>query len=358
MTALLPTELSLGRVPDLNARIKSTRESMMIAVAEIQTGAVPIRRALGTLPVDLLDLAREARREVERSVVPPDRQEDFADGSAPLNEFASFESMDYYSGLIKLERLARGLLAALVQVRDDDVVQLYSSSVGGILSVLTEEQFSDEDPATEREREYSTAALGEMTALDLASGEYGDPDRFPELLDANSEISDSFSAANEGLTVRVPRDPSGPSSLNQVYEPAYSGTDPRLRERWLFGRALKLRPISDSGGMALVLSATGALALAEGRENLLAQLRLRLRNRSGSLVLHPEWGYSPVRESGNPYVDLDSLLEEYRAQMESDPRVDSTEYDYSALRIDGDVYRADMRLRLVGGSGETVGVTA
>jgi hypothetical protein len=356
--ALIPTELTLGRVPELNDRIRSVREGIILAVAEIQSGSVPVRRTLGTLPGDLLDLAVETKREVERSVVPPDRQEDFEDGSAALNEFASFDGMDYYNGLIKLERLARGLLAALVQVRDDDTVQLYASSVGAYLSVLTEEQFEDDNLATERETGYSTAALGEMTALELAASAYGDPARFPELLDANPEIFDSFDPANENLTVRVPRDPSAISGTNQVYEPFYSGTDSKLRERWLFGRSLRLTPISDFGGMALSLSPTGALALSEGRENLLVQLQLRLRNRSGSLVLHPEWGFAPVLETGDPIVDLDRLLEEYRAQMEADPRVGSARVDHSTLRVAGDAYRANMRLELIGDSSAGLEVTA
>jgi len=95
----------------------------------------------------------------------------------------------------------------------------------------------------------------------------------------------------------------------------------------------------------LVVSRTGDLALAVGRECLLQDVRDRLGTLPGDLYSHPDWGCRIVRLLGAPDTPLNRALavRYLREALEDEPRIESESISITPLVFTPEEKRFEIR---------------
>lgn len=359
--APLPVEIQQDiSLLSYNERVRALRAQFAQATAQTQTGAFSAKRVFGIIVDDLLSTLRTAVRTVEALIIPKQQFVDFENGIVTLDDFASFDMLKYYNGLRKLIIIftqAKVALQQLAEVPQQPVQPPRNSMQAGVLDTLDDSEFLDQGygtPVAEAvpKYRYYTIRQGDTLQSIAAKVYSGNTSRWPDISAANNLLeSDLIDQNLIGLTIKIPVDraSSGPSraAANLVYEPAFNGTDQALIERYLHGVDLYVRE------GRLMADAQGDLMVVQGIPGTVQNINDRLNNIRGSLnPLHSDWGIElPNDYAQTPYaIALDRTLTAMEGQAAADPRVLFASIDRRNIRITGDALRADMEIRLIGGS--------
>lgn len=356
MSELLPLQIQATDIQQLHEQIINLRSEFATATSKVQTGSFSVRKVMGDISTRLQDAIRETITKIEATLVPKDQFADFEIGVRTLNEFADFDSLQYYNGLNQLKTYLRGIDAAMIEVQDASV-RSYGpqiTSEDGVIDILTEEEFIDQGfltPVVEQQPAHSFYVVKQGDSLrSIALSELDDPVRWPEIAAAN-DISDSdlLDGLWVGRTIKVPLDVSISNSQaedNLVYETYYATNQEELN-RFFFGRDIALKD------GRFVLTSSGKLAVTEGMENVQNALQERFRERRGELnPMHPFYGLFPMEDPGRMplVIFLDKLLSDMESQATADPRVIAAFVDRARLKREGDVLRVAIRIELLSGN--------
>lgn len=357
MAVLLPQEIQNDF--DLfaqNERLKQLRADFNEAVSKMETGSYSVKQAFAGLVDQINSLLDTLTSAVETTVIPKDSFQDFLDGVVTLDEFGSFDIIEYYNGLKKLRFMYYGATVALQQLQDVPVkpVSPAITAQTGVLDSLDSNEFIEQgsdNPVFEAQQsfKYYVIVAGD-TLQTIASKVFdGDINRWPEIAQANS-ISDSDLLDNNlvGQTLKIPTEAAASNNLqsnNLVFELYFLGTTQKEIDRFNYGRDLDLFE------KKLQISGTGDLKRNEGLTCLVDNLQARFDNSKGALnPLNPTWGLdSPGDASDIPFVIiLDRLLSNMESQATDDPRVVSAAVLRKQIEVDGDVIRVPMDITLIG----------
>lgn len=358
-----PVQLQGTGIESLHYRFLDLKAELTTAESKLQTGTYSLRNLLNDILNEMDDLIPEMRLQIERAIVPKGSFSDFEAGTRALNEWADYDVVAYYSGLIKSEILLAGFRVALLQITDAPAISR-SGGTGlvddGTLDTVTEEEFTTQgylNPTVEATPDFLIHIVRKGDDLmKLAARYFGDHLRWIEIQKFN-QIDQSGLDDLMGTAIKIPLDTATLTLRregNLVFAPYFSGTDQAALDAYLYGRDIKLV------NKKLVIDGSGNLATIEGVANVVEAVRRRTMTKKGLMTAQlADYGIMPIdNREGLPFaIFYDKLFADIQAQSASDPRVLGAEIDASTLQITGPTLRVKLRIRLSGGTMRTVPLT-
>lgn len=360
MTELIPQELQNDfDLFQRNEELKYLRGKMAEAVSMMETGMYSIKKLFGYLITRMNAVIDELTELVETAVVPKERFEEFKNAQVTLDEFASYDTLQYYSDLKKLRFLNYGIIVALMRLQDTPARPLASSyaalSEKGVLDTLDDREFIEQgatSPVFEMEQNYIYYTIQEGDTLaSIAVRMYdGDASRWIDIARANGITdNDLLDDSMIGRVLKIPVSVGVSASQlvnNMVFEVYYGGASAKSIERYLYGRDIFMQ----DGKM--LPSSMGDLLRMEGITCVLNNLQSRITTIKGALnPLNPDFGVEvPTENNDIPYaVAADRLLTDVEGQIQSDSRVSNAKVLRRSLKVDGDAIYIDVDVELIGG---------
>jgi len=353
----IPIQLqSALNMASMHLKITYLREDLLSLDAKLQSGQYGMKRVLSEWLQEWYAILDEAITIIEGTIIPKDKWTDFEAGTVTLDEYGDTDSIEYYNGLRKLRMIGTQLEVALISLQDTKPRALspYSNQQSGIIGVLTEEEFIDQGaitPTTEVEDQYIhyTIDYGD-SLMRIAKKVYNDYSLWTEISRAN-DLYDSDLIDNNmaGQTIKIPIEQKGVTKRqaeNLVYEPVFKGTDQKDIDRYFFGRDIKLED------KKIVVDGQNDLAVMEGVECAVENIRDRFASTRGSLnPQNPTWGLTPIDfKGGMPFaIFLEKLFLDMEGQAMFDPRTSFASVLRSKLFLEGDTFKVDMTINLIGG---------
>jgi hypothetical protein len=362
MAKALPTEIQSDlTLYNLNESIRKQRADLDTAISKIASGTYSGKTIISEALNRLEDSIKTLIELVEKVIIPEESFQDFLDANITLDEFASFDMLDYYNGLQKLLLYLNGFHVALLSLQDAPTKPIAPTQEidGNILDVLNSNEFLEQgfrNPVFDNTPEYTYYTVVDGDTLQTIANKVfdGDTYRWPELAEAN-ELSDNSLIDQDlvGLVIKVPVAQEVNASQienNLVYEAFFSGTDQKSIDRFTYGSDLKIV------NKHFEISGIGDLRRTEGIPLIVQNLQSRFNARKGSLnPLEQNWGVNKIEDNANvpSIIALDRLLSDMEAQAVEDGRV----LYASALRRTtikkGDRFDVKMEINLIGGKSFT-----
>jgi hypothetical protein len=343
----------------LNNQLLGLRTNFAEAVSKLESKTYSIKKTFRTLYDNLMETLDRLIDGVEIAIVPMERFTDFENNLVTLDEFGSFEILEYYNGLQKLKLGYQGIYVAILRIQDIKEVPMTpaNNQDSGILDSLNTEEFIEQGYANpvfelDKHKTYYTIIEGD-TLQSIATKVYdGDMSRWPDIAREN-KINDGDLLGNAmlGETILIPMGPASQSSIanNLVYETAFEGTNQKQIDRYTYGRDIDLFK------KRMQVDSTNDIKVVEGIPGVIQNIKDRFDNSRGSLnPLHPDWGISPPSNDGAiPFhVSVDRLLEEMEAQCVSDNRVLDAVALRRSVKLIRDYLQVEMEIQLIGGQVE------
>lgn len=159
---------------------------------------------------------------------------------------------------------------------------------------------------------------------------------------------------NQNATIQLYL-PGTVNSQNQIYIPSDSPSEPDDRIRTpshldedLLTKISKIDWLLDDNG-DIAINQLGDFRLANGLNNLVQALKIKVRTQKGTLMRHLDFGLGIEHGISIADIEAGDLIQTMSAMVESDPRFSGVER--MDIRISGPTLAIDMAVRIANGSG-------
>jgi len=302
--AFLPIEIQSNLdLFSINEEIKNLRGDFAFAVSQMATGAFSIKELFGNIVDTLNERIDRATELLEAVIVPKDSFTDFTNGDKTLDDFGSFEIINYYNELKKLRFILHGIPVALLAVEESrqKPVSPSNTTEQGVLDALDDLEFLEQgfdNPVTDTQEQFTYYTVIEGDTLPvIASKVYqGDIEKWPEIARVN-DLSDSdlIDGSLLGTVIKIPKlgtTNNSLSELNMVFEKLFNGTSQAEIERFTYGRDIDLFE------KKILISGTNDIKLMTGVDGVVKNIQDRFNNTKRSLnPLDPAWGLLPLSDN-------------------------------------------------------------